>query len=168
MQKNSLSGVVTATLLLLCLSAPAQARTFELSLKPSVFQSILTAAGTYSEIIASDPDTGYSCSVYIPYIKGATVTVGFPSAGLRREAPFLLEINGIPATVTYSKAGKLAILDGDERMAATGIFGTLECLFSEVFTMVADFFAAIFSLNILGALEAIVSGILGVIICILY
>jgi hypothetical protein len=37
-----------------------------------------------------------------------------------------------------------------------------------VLTMLADVFAAILSLNILGILESIVGGILSVIICILY
>ncbi len=129
---------------------------------------MIKAAGAYSEIIASDPLTGYPCSVYIPDLKGSTVTIGFPSSGLRPGKPFLLEIDGMLATVSCTRDGKLSVVDGDERIAAAGIFGTLECLFSAVLTMLADVFDSILSLDILGVLEAIVSGILGVIICIVY
>lgn len=158
----------TACLLLLFAAVPTQARTFEPSLTPAFFQSALKAAGVFSEKIVSDPDTGYPHCVYIPDLRGATVTIGFPSTGLRRETLFLLEIDGMLATVICTDDGKLTILDGDKRMAATGIFGTLECLFNEVLTMLADLFEAIFSLNIVGILESIFGGIFGVIICILY
>jgi len=138
------------------------------AMQPSVFHGMIKAAGTYCEIIASDPDTGYPFSVYIPDLKGSTVTIGLPAAGLGAGKQFLLEIDGIQATVTCTRDGKLSLVEGDERIIATGIFGTLECIFTAVLTMLADVFDAILSLDILGVLEAIVSGILGVIICIVY
>ena len=138
------------------------------AVNPSFFQCMIKAAGIHSEIISSDPDTGYSSSVYIPYLRGSSVTIFFPTAGLRRGAPFLLEIDGMLATVICTDDGKLTIWDGDRRMAAAGIFSTLECIFSAVLTALADLFDAILSLDILGILEAIVGGILSIINCIIY
>jgi hypothetical protein len=138
------------------------------ALKAPFFQSIIKAAGIHSVIISSDTDTGYPSSVYLPYLKGSSVTIGLPPDGLRRGAPFLLEIDGMLATVICTDDGKLKILDGDRRMAATGIFSTLECLFSAVLTMLANLFDAILSLDILGILESIVGGILSIINCIIY
>ena len=137
-------------------------------IQPPMFQSMIRAAGISSEIIESDPETGYPWSVYIADVKGSTVTIGFPSSGLKPGKPFLLEIDGMPATLTCTREGKLSLVDGDERIVAAGIFGTLECLFSTVLTMLADVFDSILSLDILGLIEAIVSGLLGVITCIVY
>ncbi len=138
------------------------------AVKASFFQSIIKAAGIQSEIISSDPDSGYPSSVYMPYLRGSSVTIGFPPGGLRPGVPFLLEIDGTLATVICTDDGKLTILDGDRRMAATGIFSTLECLFSAILTMLSNLFDAILSLDILGILESIVSGILSIINCIIY
>lgn len=158
----------SACVLLLCRPVPIQAGSFEPVVQPALFQSALKAAGVFSERIVADSQTGDICSVYIPDLKGSTVTIGFPSSGLKPGKPFFLEIDGMQATVTCTGDGKMSLIDGDERIIATGIFGTLECLFNTVLTMLADVFDAILTLDILGFLEAIVSGILGVIICIIY
>ena len=138
------------------------------ALHPSFFQSMIQATGTYSEIIASDPATGYPSCVYIPDLQGSSVTIGFPASGLLPGEPFMLEIDGMQATVACTGDGRLSLVEGDERVIAAGIFGTLECLFNTVLTMLAEMFDSILSLDILGFLESIVSGILGVIICIIY
>ena len=79
----------------------------------------------------------------------------------------MLEIDGMLATVSLNK-GRLSFLDGDRRIVEQGIFGTLDCIFNEVLTTLAAIFDAILSLDILGLIEAIVSGVLGVISCILF
>jgi roadblock/LC7 domain-containing protein len=138
------------------------------SIKPELLQSMIRVSGTPCELIPSDTGTGYFCSLYIPDFKGSAVSIGFPVSGLRAGKPFLLEIDGMMATVICSRDGKLSVAEGDERIVAAGIFNTLECLFDAVLTMLADVFDSILSLDILGFLESIVSGILGVIICIIY
>ncbi|MBN2107375.1 MAG: hypothetical protein JW832_08100 [Deltaproteobacteria bacterium] len=138
------------------------------ALHPSFFQGMLQATGVSCEIIASDPSAGCPSCVYIPDLKGSTVTIGFPVSGLLPGKPFMLEIDGMQATVAFAGSGSLLFVDGDERVSAAGIFGTLECLFNTILTMLAEAFDSILSLDILGFLESIVSGILGVIICIIY
>jgi hypothetical protein len=151
-----------------CCAASAFAAHLSPAVQPAVFQRMIQAAGTYCEIIESDPDTEYPFSIYIPDLKGSTVTIGFPSTGLRPGMPFLLEIDGLQATVTCARDGKLSLVNGDERIVATGIFSTLECLFDTVLSMLANVFDSILSFDILGVLESIVSGILGVINCIIF
>jgi hypothetical protein len=129
---------------------------------------MLQATGTNAEIIASDPATGYPSCVYIPDLKGSSVTIGFPASGVLPGKSFMLEIDGMQATVACAGDGRLRLVAGDERVRAAGIFGTLECLFNTILTMLAEVFDSILSLDILGFLESIVSGILGVIICIIY
>ena len=138
------------------------------ALHPSFLKSMIQATGAYAEIIASDPATGYPSCLFIPDFKGSTVTIGFPASGVLTGKPFMLEIDGMRASVICTREGKLSLVDGDERVISAGIFGTLECLFNTLLTMLAEMFDSVLSLDILGFFESIVSGILGVIICIIY
>jgi hypothetical protein len=163
MKKFSIVG--TVCLLLICAAAPAQAQTWEPSLKPALFQSSLKAAGIFSERIASDPDTGYTAGIYMPNFKGSAVTIGFPAAGLRRGAPFLLEIDGMTATVQYDGDGTLKIIDGDQRVADSSVFGIIECILSNALESVGDLIDSIAHLNIPGIIQAVVKLVFGILDC---
>ena len=165
MRKKILFIGYAACVLLLSMTAPAQARTFEPSLKPPLFQSSLKAAGIFSERIASDPDTGYTAGIYMPNFKGSAVTIGFPSTGLRRGAPFLLEIDGMTATVQYDGDGKLKIIDGDRRVADSSVFGIIECILSNALESVGDLIDSIAKLDILGIVQAVVKLVFGILDC---
>jgi hypothetical protein len=95
------------------------------------------------------------------------VLIGFPARGIGRDTPFFLEIDGITASVRLSETG-LALINGDERVTQQGVFGTLECILSEIIEMLDGIFDSILELDILGVLEYSVGGILGVVICIVY
>ena len=165
MRKKILFIGYAACVLLLSMTAPAQARTFEPSLKPPLFQSSLKAAGIFSERIASDPDTGYTAGIYMPNFKGSAVTIGFPSTGLRRGAPFLLEIDGMTATVRCSDDGKLEFLGGDKRIVNSGVFDIIGCILNNILESVVNLIESIATLNIAGILEAVFGLVSGIITC---
>ena len=165
MTKKNLCIGFTACVLLLCLTAPTQARIFEPSVKPAFFQSALKAAGIFSETIVSDLDTGYSSAVYVPDFKGSEVTIGFPSTGLSRGTPFLLEIDGMTATVRCSDDGKLEFLGGDKRIVNSGVFDIIGCILNNILESVVNLIESIATLNIAGILEAVFGLVSGIITC---
>jgi hypothetical protein len=165
MLKRNFCIVLTASLLLLCVTSPTQARTFEPSLNPAFVQQTLKTAGIYSEIIDSDPVAGYPYSVYIPNLKGSTVTISFPKAGLRSGIPFLLEIDGMTATVRCSDDGKLEFLGGDKRIVNSGVFDIIGCILNNILESVVDLIESIAKLNIAGILEAVFGLVSGIITC---
>jgi hypothetical protein len=147
------------------MSAPTQAGRFEPSVKPVIFQSALKAAGIFSERIVSDPGTGYPCAVYMRDYKGSEVTIGFPSAGLRRGAPFLLAIDGMTAIVRCADDGKLAIISGDERIVQSGVFDIIGCILSNTLESLGDLIEAIANVNIGGILQAVAKLVFGILDC---
>ena len=165
MSMKKISIVVTACFLFLYMAAPAQAQTFDPSLKPALFQSSLKAAGIFSKRIVYDSDAGYTAGIYMPYFKGSAVTIGFPAAGLRLGAPFLLEIDGMAATVQFDADGKLKIIDGDQRVADSGVFGIIECILSNALESVGDLIDSIANLNIPGIVKAVVKLVFGILDC---
>lgn len=165
MKKNFFYAGFAACLLLLCGSVPTQAGPCEPALQTAFFQSALKAAGVASERIASDSVNGYSGFVYMPDFKGSEVTIGFPSAGLRRGTPFLLAIDGMAALVQYSADGKLAIVGGDRRIAGSGVFDIIECILSNALESVGDLIESIAHLDVAGIIKAVAQLVFGILDC---
>jgi hypothetical protein len=166
MKKIFLMAVFAACFSILAVTASAHAGIFDPCAKAGLLQFPLRAAGIHSEIIPSDPDTGYATSLYISDFRGSTVTIGIPSAGLRRGSPFLLEIDGQMATVICTRDGSLAVVDGDERIVTSGVFDIIGCILTEVVGSVVDLIEAIAGLNIIGIVEAAFRLILAVFECV--
>ncbi len=165
MTNKNFSVLFAACILLLSVTAPAQASTGEPSVKPALFQSALKAAGIFSQRIVSDPGTGYPSAVYIRDFKGSEVTIGFPSTGLRRGTPFLLEIDGMTAIVTCADDGNLALVAGDERIVQSGVFDIIGCILSNALESVRDLIEAIGSLNVVGIIQAVAKLVFGILDC---
>lgn len=157
--------IFTVCVLLLCPTAPTQARTFEPSVKPALIQITLKAAGIFSERIVSDPATGCCNAVYMRDFKGSEVTIGFPSTGLRRGTPFLLEIDGMTAIVKCADDGRLAIVAGDDRIVHSGVFDIIGCILSNALESVVDLIEAIASLDVAGIIQAVAKLVFGVLDC---
>ena len=151
---------------IICCFSHAQADTAGFVVQPVLLQHLLKIAQVPAELIENSPDSPFPTSVYIPELKGSSVTIGFPASGIRRQAPFYLEIDGAAATVMIGAQGGLAIIDGDGRITATGIFSALDCIFSAIITMIDDFFYALLHFDFLGMLTAIFNGIHWIINCI--
>jgi len=159
----------TAVLFLLfvsvfCSAQFAHAGTTPAFIKPQFLQASLKSAGIASEYILSS-DADYSRSLYIPSLKGSSVTIGFPAAGLLPGRPFLLEIDGVTALVTFTRDRKLGVVSGDSRIENVEAFGTVGCILTSVFGMVEDILNNVSELNIFGIVAAVFTGVMNILGC---
>lgn len=165
---RSMSFVAILSFIIVCVCGTVGAAGPEAAVHPCIFQQALRAAGLEAKLIGQDEDSDYPMSLYIADLKGSSVTIGFPSAGLQRGKPFMLIIDEYPATVQCTAEGQLVVVDGDQNIAATGIFGIVGCILQTVFNMVSNILSAAVHLNILGILESVIDGVLTLISCIFF
>ena len=152
---------------IICCLSHAQADTLIPAVKPALVQHMLKIAQVPLEVVENSPDAPFPSSIYIPELAGSSVTIGFPAAGIQRQAPFYLEIDGAAATVMVGAHGGLKIIDGDSRVTASGIFSVIQCLISTILTTMQAIFYALFTFDILGMITAFFDGIRWIINCLL-
>ena len=165
MMKKCTAVLFVLFVIVFCSSQLAHAGAASASIKPRFLQASLKSAGIASELILSS-DTDFSRSLYIPGLNGSAVTIGFPAAGLLLGSPFLLEIDGVTALVTFTRDRKLEVVSGDSRIETVGAFGTVDCILSSVFGMVEDILKNVATLNILGIVSSVFTGVLNIIGCV--
>jgi len=131
---------------LLCFSNPAGASQGWHEVQPGMARIFLSMAGLETDSVALDRGDGIQRALYIANLKGNDVLIGFPDAGIGRDVPFLLAINGEELTVEASAQGELNVLEGDPAVLPTDVGDFISCLLGNI----VDLVRAILQLNIGG------------------
>lgn len=164
MKQKSTAIVILFFIFACCNLQPAHAAATA-SIKPQLFKTSLKSAGIASELIRS-ADTDFPLSLYIPSLGDSSVSIGFPAGGLLQGKPFLLEIDGVTALVTYTTDRKLQVIDGDSRIETISAFGLVGCIIGSVFDMVGNILENVATLNILGIVASVFNGVISILSCI--
>jgi len=170
MKKNIIfrlfAPAVLCAIFLVCSVQPVRAEQAEAAISPALFQRMMRIVGFNVETYHG-PDKDYPYMVSVQGPKNISFTLGFPSGGIKRHVPFYLENDTTAAIVELTDAGTLAVLDGDARVVATGILSAIACILTTILNMVVDILEAVFTLNILGILAAVLDGVVSLLYCIL-
>ena len=165
MMKKCSAVVFVLFVIVACSSQLAHAGAASASIKPQILQASLRSAGVASELVLS-ADADFPRTLHIPSLSGSAVTIGFPRAGLLLGRPFSLEIDGMTALVTFTQDRKLEIVSGDSRIESVGAFAMVDCILTSVFDMVDEILKNVSTLNILGIVAAVFTGVFNILGCI--
>ena len=146
---SSLRSMVMGTfciIVLLCFSMPAEAVHARYAMQPAMTQMLLTMAGLETDAVELSRDDDISRAIYIPDVRGNDVLIGFPDAGIGRDVPFLLSINGEELIVEATAGGALNVLEGDPAVLPADVGDFIDCLVNNI----VDLARAIIELNIGG------------------
>lgn len=160
-----LAGTLAAVLVF-CAAQPAAASRPDAAVSPALFQRMLQLAGL-DAALQPGPDEDFPALVTVQTAGCGSFALGFPAAGLQRRAPFYLAIDDAAALVELTEAGTPVVIDGDERVVASGILGFIACLLTTIAMMVVEIVTAALTLNILGILTAVFEGVIGIVTCVL-
>jgi len=165
MLRKSTAFIFALVAFVVCTEQFAYAGKTSASIQPKFLQASIKSAGIQSEIVLSS-DAVFSRNLYIPDLKGSTVTIGFPATGLVPGKSFSLEIDGMMALVTYTHDRKLEVAAGDSRIETAGAFGLVSCILTSVFDMVEGILKNTATLNIFGIISAVFTGVINIIGCV--
>jgi hypothetical protein len=158
-------GVLTVSLvLLLCFSLSAHAAPGVKGVRPMLFKKLLSAAGVEAEVTVLDRGDGFGKAIRVEGAQGATVTIGFPKAGIRRGRPFLLSVDGAEALVEVSEGGVLSVIDGRDDLIPAGILAFVECIVDAAVAMAEEIDSC--DIDIFCILEAVFDGVAGIVTCV--
>jgi hypothetical protein len=136
-------GLCVAVLLSVSISAGAAPGRY--AAQPVMTQLLLSSAGVETEAVELYRDDDISRAIYIPNLRGNDVLIGFPDAGIGRDVPFLLAINGEELMVEATGGG-LTVLEGDPSVLPADVDDFVDCLVNTI----VDLVRSIIELNIGG------------------
>lgn len=134
-------------------------------ISPELFQGMMQLAG-FEATLQHEADAVYPCTVTVQAIKNISFALGFPAGGIKKHTPFYLATDEYAAVVQFTDEGRLVVVDGDERIIATGAFGMIVCIVSSVGFMVSGIVAAALINSIQGILAAVFTGVVSILTCI--
>ena len=141
-------GVASAVcvIMLLVFSCQAGASPAGYAVQPGMTQMLLSMAGVETESVVLSRADDISKALYIPNVRGNDILIGFPDAGIRQGAPFLLTVNGEDLMVKVTGGGQLAVLEGDPHVLPADVGDFIDCLVNNI----GDLARAIIELDIGG------------------
>lgn len=170
MKKNillrNLVPAVLCAMLLVGSAEPVCGAQPEAAISPALFQRMMRIVG-FNVATYPGPDEDYPYMVSVQGLRDVSFTLGFPEGGIKPYTPFYLENDDAAALVELTDEGTIAVLEGDSRVVSTGILSAIACILTTILNMVADILEAVFTLNILGILEAVLDGVVSLLYCIL-
>jgi hypothetical protein len=125
---------------------PADAAPARHAMQPGMTRMLLSVAGVETDSVVLSRSDDISRAIYIPNVRGNEVLIGFPDAGIGRDVPFLLAINGEELLVESATGGGLTVLDGDSSVLPADVGDFIDCLVNNI----VDLARAIIELNIGG------------------
>jgi hypothetical protein len=149
-----------------CSAQTACAAQSEPGISAALFQRVLQLVGL-SVTIQPGPNDDFPVLVTVQGIGKNAVSLGFPAGGLTKNSPFYLASDDAAALVQVGSDGALTVIDGDERITASGILGFIACLLTTIAYMIVDILTAVLSLNIVGILTAVFGGLVSILNCLL-
>ena len=135
--RSAVTGVLCVTVLL-CFSFPAGASPGGYAVQPEIAQLLLTMAGVETELIALSREDDFNRAIHIAGVRGNDILIGFPDAGIRKEVPFLLALNGEELIVELAEQGELEVLSGNPEVIPAGITDFIGCLVNSIGDLIGN------------------------------
>ena len=137
MMRSAVTGVLCVTVLL-CFSFPAGASPGGYAVQPEIAQLLLAMAGVETELIALSREDDFNRAIHIAGVRGNDILIGFPDAGIGKEAPFLLAYNGEELIVKLTGQGALEVIEGNPQVIPASITDFIGCLVNSIADLVGD------------------------------
>lgn len=131
--------------MIVCCSMPAEAARAGYAMQPGMTRMLLSVAGVETDSVVLSRADDISRALYIPNLRGNDVLIGFPDAGIGRDVPFLLAINGEELMVEATGGG-LTVLEGDPSVLPADVGDFIDCLVNNI----VDLVRSIIEINIGG------------------
>jgi len=160
--KTTSRMVLASCIILFCSSVPGSYASMHV--QPEMAQSLLSMVGLETEIVELNRGDGFDRTLNLGSLEGNSLSIGFPTTGISRGAPFLLTVEGEEVIVALTEDGVIAVLGGDASAVPLSIFDAVECLLDTLVDLVRDILES--NLNIFRIIVLVINGIFRILGCI--
>jgi len=163
--KTTSRMVLASCIILFCSSViSSYASQGVMNVQPEIAQSLLGMVGLETEIVELNRGDGFDRTLNLGSLEGNSLSIGFPTTGISRGAPFLLTVEGEEVIVALTEDGVIAVLGGDPSAVPLSIFDAVECLLDTLVDLVRDILES--NLNIFRIIVLVINGIFRILGCI--